>query len=108
MLRIFGVASEAPSQSEPEPLTEREHQVADLVALGLSNPAIARRLHIRTSHRLVACRQHSCKLAFRSQVQVAGWVLEQRLRAIQPAESRGLEYASRGNSDADTAARRRV
>jgi len=105
LLRIFGVASEAPGQSEPEPLTEREHQVADLVALGLSNPAIARRLHVRTTTVSSHVANILAKLAFRSRVQVAGWVVEQRLRAMQPAESRVMESAWRGKSDADNAAR---
>ncbi|MFE7423678.1 protein kinase [Rhodococcus sp. NPDC057529] len=66
-----------PTQSTGEPsLTRREHQVAELVAEGLTNRAIATRLVI--SQRTVQGHvEHIlAKLGFTSRTQIAAWVLQ--------------------------------
>ncbi|MFE3757971.1 protein kinase [Nocardia tengchongensis] len=67
-----------PTEGQSMELTKREQQVADLVAEGLTNKAIAARLVIsqRTVHGHV---EHILtKLDFTSRVQVAAWVVERR------------------------------
>jgi predicted ATPase/DNA-binding NarL/FixJ family response regulator len=65
-----------PHEDTWTPLTRREHQVADLIAQGLSNKDIATRLVIsqRTAESHV---EHILtKLGFTSRTQVAGWITE--------------------------------
>ena len=64
-----------------ERLTAREHEIATLIALGLSNRQIAVRLYIaqRTADTHV---QHILnKLGFHARTQIAAWAAEHRLRA---------------------------
>ncbi len=71
-------SAEAPSPVVETPLTRREHEIAGLVAEGLSNREIASRLVIaqRTAEGHV---EHILsKLGFTSRVQVAAWYAEQR------------------------------
>ncbi|WP_036511137.1 protein kinase domain-containing protein [Nocardia aobensis] len=66
-------SSTTPSATPPAPLTRRERQVADLVAEGLTNKAIAARLVIsqRTAEGHV---EHILtKLGFTSRAQIAAW-----------------------------------
>ena len=62
-------------------LSPREIEVADLVAEGLSNPAIARRLYLSrpTVARHVA--NILAKLGFSSRAQIAAWVAQGRAPA---------------------------
>ncbi len=62
-----------PAEPVPGPLTRRERQVADLIASGLSNKAIAERLVI--SNRTVEghVERILAKLGFASRTQVAAW-----------------------------------
>jgi len=62
-------------------LSAREIEVADLVAEGLSNPAIARRLYLSrpTVARHVA--NILAKLGFSSRAQIAAWVAQRRAPA---------------------------
>ena len=67
-------SEDAPAPAEAGKLTKRERQVADLVARGLTNKAIAARLVIsqRTAEGHV---EHILtKLGFTSRAQIAGWV----------------------------------
>ena len=81
ILRIFGVAPGAePTPSVTNPLTTREHEVADLVARGLSNAAVARRLYLSQSTVASHVAHILEKLAFSSRVEIAAWVVERRLR----------------------------
>ena len=67
-------------------LTAREREVADLVAEGLTNAAVARRLFL--SERTVAVHVGSilAKLEFSSRAQVARWVAEGAATAASAAE----------------------
>jgi pimeloyl-ACP methyl ester carboxylesterase len=67
--------------SEPagSPLTERERQVAALIAEGLTNQAIARRLSVAPRTAEAHVENIRRKLQVRSRAQVAAWVAEHRL-----------------------------
>jgi predicted ATPase/DNA-binding CsgD family transcriptional regulator len=80
----FQVASAPPSS-----LTQREHEIAELVASGRSNKAIADELSIShtTTARHVA--NIMAKLGFNSRTQIAAWIMNQTQepgRADGPAE----------------------
>lgn len=81
----FAVDDRLPEEAPPErsatDLTPREQEVADLVAQGLTNKAIADRLVI--SQRTVQGHvEHTlAKLGFNSRTQIAAWVVEQGRRA---------------------------
>nr|WP_271208860.1 protein kinase [Rhodococcus wratislaviensis]GLK33205.1 hypothetical protein GCM10017611_00470 [Rhodococcus wratislaviensis] len=67
----------APSAgSSPTALTKRERQVADLVAQGLTNKAIAASLVISPRTAQGHVEHILTKLGFTSRTQIAGWVLE--------------------------------
>ena len=59
-------------------LTPREQEVADLVAEGLSNREISRRLVIAQRTAESHVENILTKLGFRSHAQIAAWVVEQR------------------------------
>jgi DNA-binding CsgD family transcriptional regulator len=59
-------------------LSDREREVADLVAQGLSNPQIAGRLGVRRSTVASHVVHILTKLDFSSRVQIAAWVSERR------------------------------
>jgi DNA-binding CsgD family transcriptional regulator len=61
-------------------LTGRELEVAELVAEGLTNHAIARRLSIAPRTAEAHVENIRRKLAVRSRAQIAAWVTEHRLR----------------------------
>ena len=63
-----------------QPLTSREFEVAELVADGLTNQAIATRLSV--APRTVESHAENIrrKLQVNSRAQIAAWVTEQRLR----------------------------
>jgi non-specific serine/threonine protein kinase len=60
-------------------LSRREHEVAELVAQGLSNAAVARRLHLSPATIASHVSHILEKLGFSSRVEIAGWVVERRL-----------------------------
>jgi DNA-binding CsgD family transcriptional regulator/tetratricopeptide (TPR) repeat protein len=60
------------------PLSPRELEVAALVAEGLSNPAIARRLYLSRPTVAHHVAHILTKLGFASRAQVAAWVVQQR------------------------------
>ena len=62
------------------PLTGRELQVAELVAQGLTNHSIARRLSVAPRTAEAHVENIRRKLQVRSRAQIAAWVTEQRLR----------------------------
>ena len=72
MVRGIPVASAPPSS-----LTQREHQIAELLASGRSNKAIADELSIShtTAARHVA--NIMAKLGFNSRTQIAAWIMNQ-------------------------------
>jgi DNA-binding NarL/FixJ family response regulator len=80
ILRIFGVAPAAETVGPEEELTNREWAIADLVAQGLSNAAIASRLLVSRSTVASHVATILRKLGFTSRVQLAAWIVAQRLR----------------------------
>jgi non-specific serine/threonine protein kinase len=71
-------ASESSADAASSPLTPREHQIAELIAQGMSNKEIAASLVIaqRTAEGHV---EHILvKLGFSSRSQIAGWVADRR------------------------------
>ena len=70
-----------PEPASPGPLlTGRELEVAGLIAEGLTNQAIARRLSVAPRTAEAHVENIRRKLQVRSRAQVAAWVTEQRLR----------------------------
>lgn len=71
----FPPAAPAPRRSHPDELSRREHEVADLIAAGHSNRAIAERLYL--SERTVEKHlEHiRAKLGFTSRAQIAVWAV---------------------------------
>jgi DNA-binding CsgD family transcriptional regulator len=67
-----------PARKNPGPLSEREMEVARLVAEGLSNPAIAARLYLSRPTVASHVTHILTKLGFSSRAQVAAWVAGQR------------------------------
>jgi len=74
MLNFFG----EPAGSGPQ-LTSRELEVAELVAEGLTNQAIARRLSVAPRTAEAHMENIRRKLKVRSRAQIAAWVTEHRL-----------------------------
>ena len=62
----------------PGPLSERELEVAELVAEGLSNPAIAARLYLSRATVASHVAHILTKLGFSARTQIASWVAGQR------------------------------
>ena len=74
---MLGFLSE-PTTSGPR-LTERELEVAELVAEGLTNQSVARRLSVAPRTAEAHVENIRRKLGVRSRAQIAAWVTEQRL-----------------------------
>ena len=79
ILRIFGVAPEMGATTSALRLTRREQEVADLVARGLSNAAMARQLYLSPATVATHVSHILEKLCFSSRVEIAAWVVERRL-----------------------------
>jgi DNA-binding NarL/FixJ family response regulator len=73
------------------PLTDRELEVAGLVAEGLTNHSIAVRLSIAPRTAEAHVENIRRKLQVRSRAQIAGWVTERRLRAERVGSSADSE-----------------
>jgi DNA-binding CsgD family transcriptional regulator len=80
ILRIFGVAPGADVTTSVAQLTRREQEVADLVARGLSNVAVARQLYLSPATVATHISHILEKLGFSSRVEIAAWIVERRLR----------------------------
>jgi DNA-binding CsgD family transcriptional regulator len=80
ILRIFGVAPETDRATSAAQLTDREREVADLVARGLSNGAVARQLYLSPATVATHVSHILEKLGFSSRVEIAAWIVERRLR----------------------------
>jgi DNA-binding CsgD family transcriptional regulator len=80
ILRIFGVAPGGDSPASLAQLTSREQQVAELVAQGLSNAAVAKQLYLSPATVASHVAHILEKLGFSSRVEIAAWVVELRLR----------------------------
>jgi len=84
ILRIFGVAPGTEVATSAAQLTSREQQVADLVARGLSNAAVARQLYLSPATVATHVSHILEKLGFSSRVEIAAWIVERRLRQEAP------------------------
>ena len=87
VLRIFGLAPDAPGDPSGEKLSEREYQVAELLAMGFTNAAIGEHLNVRPATISSHVAHILSKLRFRSRAQVAAWVVGRRLRHAEDRES---------------------
>jgi DNA-binding CsgD family transcriptional regulator len=74
VLRIFGLAPQVRDPRKQELLSEREREVADLLAMGFTNRAIARHLNVSSATVSSHVAHILSKLGFRSRAQVAAWV----------------------------------
>ncbi len=75
----------AAAEQAVELLTRRQQEVAGLVAQGLTNAEIARRL-VLTPGTVASHMEHILRrLNLRSRSQVAVWAVEQGLRPVQPS-----------------------
>jgi DNA-binding CsgD family transcriptional regulator len=83
VLRIFGVAPGSSSRKPPEPLSERENQVAELLAVGFTNAGIAQHLNLSSNTVASHVGHILAKLGFRSRGQVAAWIVEERIGSAQ-------------------------
>jgi DNA-binding CsgD family transcriptional regulator len=77
VLRRLGAPPPRPRR-HPGPLSERELEVAELVAEGLSNPAIAARLYLSRATVASHVAHILTKLGFSARTQIASWVAGQR------------------------------
>lgn len=64
-------------------LSRREYEVAELIAEGLSNPAIARRLYLSRPTVASHVAHILTKLGFSSRAQIAAWVSSQRAQSAR-------------------------
>jgi DNA-binding NarL/FixJ family response regulator len=71
LLRRLGMAR----RRAPGPLTPREREVAQLVAQGLSNGEVAKRLFISTKTASVHVSNILAKLGMSSRVEIAAWAV---------------------------------
>lgn len=71
-------------------LSQREREVADLMAMGLTNAAIGRRLNVSPATVSSHAAHILGKLGFRSRAQVAAWIVARRLEEPAPGIDRRL------------------
>ncbi|MGW0042734.1 ATP-binding protein [Rhodococcus sp. NPDC003348] len=89
---VLGV-QQATATPEPESvtLTRREKQVAELVAQGLTNKAIASKLVISQRTAQGHVEHVLAKLGFNSRTQIAAWYVEQQAHRAASASNAGAE-----------------
>ena len=87
VLRIFGLAPDTRADHGEEKLSEREHQVAVLLAMGFTNAAIGQHLKISQATVSSHVAHILAKLGFRSRAQVAAWVVGRRLKTAEDRKS---------------------
>ena len=80
MLRGLGVRGPGRDR-RTSTLTPRELEVAELVAEGLTNPAIARRLYLSRPTVASHVAHILARLDFSSRAQIAAWVTQRRAQA---------------------------
>ena len=76
-MRRLGAPPPQP-RARPGPLSERELEVAELVAAGLPNPAIAARLYLSRATVASHVAHILTKLGFSAGTQIASWVARHR------------------------------
>ena len=87
VLRIFGLAPDTRADRGGEKLSEREYQVAELLAMGFTNAAIGQHLKVSPATVSSHVAHILSKLRFRSRAQVAAWVVGRRLKRAEDRES---------------------
>ena len=90
VLRIFGIAPDTRVDRGGGRLSEREAQVAELLALGFTNAAIGQHLKVSPATVSSHVAHILSKLGFRSRAQVAAWFVGERLRrgvGSEPADA---------------------
>jgi DNA-binding CsgD family transcriptional regulator len=87
VLRIFGVAPDTRVDHGEEALSEREHEVAELLAMGFTNAAIGQHLDVSPATVSSHVAHILSKLRFRSRAQVAAWVVGRRLKRVEDRKS---------------------
>ena len=87
VLRIFGLAPDARADPGREKLSERQYQVAELLAMGFTNAAIGQHLILSPATVSSHVAHILSKLGFRSRAQVAAWVVARRLKAAEDRKS---------------------
>jgi DNA-binding CsgD family transcriptional regulator len=75
VLRIFGLTPEQSGPQNDEALSRREYQVAEMLAMGLTNGAIAHQLNVTAATISSHVAHILFKLRFRSRAQVAAWIV---------------------------------
>lgn len=97
VLRIFGLAPQVRDPRSQEVLSKRELEIADLLAMGYTNRAIARQLNVSSATVSSHVAHILAKLGFRSRAQVAAWVVGRRLpRPVDRAEAEGRPLTQAG------------
>lgn len=91
VLRIFGLAPDSPGTKREEKLSQRESEVAELLAMGFTNGGIADRLKVSSATVSSHVAHILSKLGFRSRAQVAAWVVGHRLKRGEDRESADLQ-----------------
>jgi len=87
VLRIFGLAPDTRTGHGEEKLSQREHQVAELLAMGFTNAAIGQHLKVSPATVSSHVAHILSKLRFRSRAQVAAWVVGRRLQRAEDRTS---------------------
>ena len=87
VLRIFGLAPDTRTHRRGETLSEREYQVAELLAMGFTNAAIGRHLNVSPATVSSHVAHILSKLRFRSRAQVAAWVVGRQLNRAEDRKS---------------------
>lgn len=82
VLRIFGVAPDTRA-AKGQKLSVREDEVAEFVAMGLTNDDIAARLSLSSATIASHVAHILSKLHFRSRTQVAAWFVGRRLARVK-------------------------
>ncbi|WP_172932901.1 LuxR C-terminal-related transcriptional regulator [Rhodococcus sp. MS13] len=83
LAKALGETMPSRAPSEPNSLTKREREVAALVAEGLTNKAIARKLVISQRTAQGHVERILVKLGFTSRTQIATWTVEQSRHSAQ-------------------------
>jgi DNA-binding CsgD family transcriptional regulator len=87
VLRIFGLAPDTQHDRGGEKLSDREYQVAELLAMGFTNAAIGQHLNVTPATISSHVAHILSKLGFRSRAQVAAWVVGRRLKRAEDSEA---------------------
>jgi DNA-binding CsgD family transcriptional regulator len=87
VLRIFGLAPNTRTDPGGEKLSEREYQVAELLAMGFTNAAIGQHLKVSPATVSSHVAHILSKLGFRSRAQVAAWWVGRQLKRAEDSGS---------------------